>query len=181
MMRKTILAPATALALAGCSAGAEKTAAEAAVTQFHQMLDGARYGDIYAATSPDFRQATSEAQFTDLLQRVHALGAVRGASETGWQVNYNTSGHMVTLHYTTQFASGQAREDFIYRVNGSTANLVNYTVNSDAAPIAPPATPDPSTETPPPPPEPGDSSAPPPVSAPPSADKPDTGGDMGGK
>jgi len=135
-MRKTILAAAAALSLAGCSAGADKTAAEAAVTQFHQMLDGARYSDIYAATAPDFRQATSEQQFTALLQQVHErLGAVRNASRTGWQVNYNTSGHMVTLNYTTQFASGQAREDFVYRVTGATANLVNYRVNSDAAPV----------------------------------------------
>ena len=110
MIRNMILAAAGGLALAGCSAGAEKTAAEAAVTQFHQLLDQGRYSDIYAATAPDFRQATSEAQFTDLLQRVHALGNVRAANQSGWEVNYTGSGHMVTLHYTTQYAAAQARE-----------------------------------------------------------------------
>lgn len=133
MIRNMILAAAGGLALAGCSAGAEKTAAEAAVTQFHQLLDQGRYSDIYAATAPDFRQATSEAQFTDLLQRVHALGNVRAANQSGWEVNYTGSGHMVTLHYTTQYAAAQAREDFIYRVAGGAAALVNYSVSSDGA------------------------------------------------
>jgi hypothetical protein len=149
MMRNTILVAATALALTGCSVGQDKSVAEAAVTQFHQLLDGARYGDIYGSTSQDFRQATSEAQFTALLRQVHdRLGTVRSANQTGWRVNYNGSGHMVTLNYTTTFASGQAREDFIFRVNGSTANLVNYSVNSGAAPAAPAAQADASTVAP---------------------------------
>jgi len=130
-MGKTIWVTATALALAGCSFGQAKGAAETAALQFHQMLDAGRFHDIYAGTSDDFRRVTTEAEFGRLLQMIHdRLGAVRQANEGDWRVNFSGGSEMVVLHYATQFESGRGSEEFVYRVSGAAARLAGYHINS---------------------------------------------------
>ena len=135
-MRRTLLgtaALAAALALGGCSMGRDTAAAEAAVAQFHQMLDAGRYHDIYQATANEFRGATSEDQLTGVLQTVHErLGAVRSANREGWHVNYQNGTTTVELNYNTNFASAPATERFVYTINNGAAALVRYDINSDA-------------------------------------------------
>jgi hypothetical protein len=133
-MRKILLIAALSLATAGCGAGGAKTAAEGAVTQFHQMLDAGRYHDIYAGTSPEFRNATSETQLNALLQNIHdQLGTVGQANEQGWHYNYNNGVTQVDLTYNTSFASGTATESFVYRIDNGRPSLLNYSIHSNAA------------------------------------------------
>jgi hypothetical protein len=132
-MKRILLGACAGLALAGCSFGQDKQAAEAAVVQFHQMLDAGRYHDIYNATSDDFRRVTSEAEFTRILQTIHErFGAVRQTNEGSWRVNFANGGDMVVLHYATQFASAHGDEEFIYRSSGGAARLAGYHINSPA-------------------------------------------------
>jgi hypothetical protein len=113
------LAGAALAFLGGCWFGADKSAAEAAVAQFHDMLAAGRYHDIFQTTSDDFRHVTTEAAFTPMLQVAHdRMGAVRQANEADWNVNYDNGGNMVTLHYTTQFANGQGNEEFVSLMSG---------------------------------------------------------------
>jgi hypothetical protein len=133
-MRKILLIAALSLTTAGCGAGGAKSAAEGAVTQFHQMLDAGRYHDIYAGTSPEFKNATSEAQLNALLQNIHdQLGTVGQAQEQSWHYNYNNGVTQVDLSYNTRFASGTATESFVYRIDNGRPALVNYSIHSNAA------------------------------------------------
>jgi hypothetical protein len=127
------LIAALCLTSAGCGAGGAKAGAEAAVTQFHQLLDAGRYHDIYAGTAAEFRNVTSEEQLTQLMQTIHdRLGAVGQASEQGWHYNYNNGVTRVDLTYNTTFASGTATEAFVYRVDNGRPALLSYDIHSEA-------------------------------------------------
>ena len=132
--RMWIVAAATAAtALGGCSASRDKSAAEAGVVRFHEMLDDAHYHDIYAGAAAEFRQSGSEQAAIATLQRVHdRLGAFRSSQQSGWRVNFGTAGNIVRLSYNTQFASGAGAEDFVFRIEGNAPQLVGYHVNSPA-------------------------------------------------
>jgi hypothetical protein len=133
MMRKMAVIAAAGMALSGCSVSHDKSAAEAGVASFHQMMDAGRYHDIYVGSAPEFRQSAPEPQAIAVLQRVHdRLGAFRSGTQSGWRVNFNTGGTIVNFTYNTQFASAAGTEDFVFRVNGETTTLVGYHVNSPA-------------------------------------------------
>ena len=95
------------------------------------MLDAGRYHDIYAGAANEFRQSGSEQAATRFLAMVHdRLGPVRRADQRGWRVNFATGGNVVSLSYSTQFASGRGTEDFVFRVRGGSPVLVGYHINS---------------------------------------------------
>ena len=130
--------------VSACSAGVDKATAEGGVVQFRSMLAAQRYHDIYAGAAQEFRQSATEPSAVRFLQAIHdRLGAVRASQEQGWQVNFTTGGTLVSLKYTTQFTSGSGTENFVYRMNGTAAQLMGYHINSldlmapAAAPLAP--------------------------------------------
>jgi len=132
-MAVMVMVATAAPALAGCSASRDKSAAEAAVVRFHEMLDDARYHDIYAGAADAFRRSGPEQAAVATLQRVHErLGAFRSSQQSGWRVNFGTAGNIVRLNYATQFASGAGSEDFVFRIEGNAAQLVGYHVDSPA-------------------------------------------------
>jgi len=132
-MRGAIAIMAAALAAGGCTAGADRTTAEAGVAQFHQMVEAQRYHDIFVGAADEFRSGTSEAEGVRFLQMVHdRLGAVRSSTQSGWRVNFTTGGTIVSLNYDTQFASAAGTENFVFRIAGRNARLVGYHVNSPA-------------------------------------------------
>jgi hypothetical protein len=132
-MMKLVLGIAALAATGGCTAGQDTAAAEAAVARFHQMLDAQQYHEIYQGTAAEFRNVTSEAQLTGVLQAVHdRLGAVQQASRTGWHVNYSNGTNRVELNYNTRFASAPGTERFVYTIANGAAALISYDVNSDA-------------------------------------------------
>jgi hypothetical protein len=142
MMRNTMLVATTALCLAGCSVGQDKSVAEQAVTEFHNLLDGARYHDVWETTSPDFRRENSEAALTGLISQVHdRLGDFQDARETGWRVSLAPGGRQVTLNYVSRYARGSANEDFIYQLRPEGPRLLSYSVHGEPTSAAPPATP----------------------------------------
>jgi hypothetical protein len=132
-MRRIMAIMATALAVGGCSSGADRAAAEAGVAQFHQMIEAQRYHDIFVGAADEFRGATSEAEGVRFLQMVHdRLGPVRSTTPSGWRVNFTPGGSTVSLNYDTQFASAAGTENFVFRIGGANARLVGYHVNSPA-------------------------------------------------
>ena len=119
------------LPLLACHPLENKKAAESAVTKFHAQLDAEQFHEIYAASSHDFQQASNEPDMTALFQAIHRkLGPIHKSDEAGFFVNYTTGGTMITLTYSTQFASGSGQEQFIWRMEDGQPALVGYHINS---------------------------------------------------
>ena len=117
--------------LTGCSAEAETAPAENGVAEFRQLMASGRYRDIYSAAAEDFRQTGSETTALRFLEHVaDTLGPVRESTKQRWRVTTGSSGTMVALGYTTEFARGRGTEEFVFRVSGGTAKLAGYHINS---------------------------------------------------
>jgi hypothetical protein len=130
-MRYILMAMAGAGALAGCSLGESRGTAENAVGEFHRQLNAGQFHEIYRATAPAFKNATTEERFVGVLATVHdRLGNAGQANQDGWHINYNNGATTVDLNYNTAYARGQAREHFVYLIEGQRASLVRYDINS---------------------------------------------------
>lgn len=130
-MRKLIAA--LVILLAGCSMSADTKMAEGAVERFHTMLDAGQFQDIYAESADDLKKVTTQEKLTALLEAVHRkLGVMKSSMKQSWNVNYHTSGTFITLIYATAYQGGDAREQFMYRLEGADAKLAGYYINSDA-------------------------------------------------
>ena len=130
-MRSIFAIAAAIMFLTGCSAGAEKAAAETGVAQFRQRMASGRYREIYSTSAQDFRQTSSERTAVRFLEQVgERLGPVRRSTQQGWNVTFGTNGTLVTLGYATEFARGRGTENFVFRVSGGTAQLAGYHINS---------------------------------------------------
>lgn len=107
--------------------------AKESVDQFHSQLDSEQYSAIYGVTNDGFRSATSEADFTKLLQAVHRkLGKVQDANLKGENIAwYAGQGTTVRLVYATNFASGSGTEEFVWRINSTRPTLYRYHINSN--------------------------------------------------
>ena len=93
-MRWTGVIVAVAL-VGGCSPGADLKSVDGEVAKFHAALNARDFGGIYRAASPGFRAASSEADFTKLLDAINRkLGAAGKATQQGWQDNVGTGGHI---------------------------------------------------------------------------------------
>ena len=136
-VRRIFLALAVFLAVAAgsaCAGFAAKGDAETGVASFHTMLDAERYADIYGGTDEFFKNATAEAQFTEILQAVHRkLGVVVSTAQTSFysrdQAGTN-AGSYISLTYKTEFAQGPATESFNWRVVDGKVHLAGYNIQS---------------------------------------------------
>ena len=124
---------ACATALGGCSAGADLTAADAAVTQFHATLNAGSTNAIYDSAAPAFRSASPREEVRKFMTAIHAkLGNSVTASRTGYNVNFNTAGNTVQLAYATHFQRGDATEQFIFASGSGKPLLIRYDIQSKA-------------------------------------------------
>jgi hypothetical protein len=122
-----------ALVLVGCGSGDAIRFAQEGVTHLHSQMDNEQFGDIYSQADDAFRGATKQQDFLDFVGAVHRkLGKVRNASQSGYFVNFSTSGTQVRLNYQTKFEGGDAQEEFVWHVSGKQALLVGYHINSIA-------------------------------------------------
>jgi hypothetical protein len=112
---------------------ADTDLAEKEIPKFHALLDAGQATEIYARASEELRGAASEKDFVALLDAVHRkLGQVKTTKQIAWKVNYHTSGTFVAMTYKTQYAEGEATEQFVYRLKDKQAFLAGYHVNSNA-------------------------------------------------
>ena len=131
-MRRATAGMIGALALAGCSFGADVPVAEKAIAAFHTQLDAAQFGPIYAQSADEMKKDTTQAQLADFLAAVHRkLGPFKSGKSIGWNDNVNTGGHYVTINYQATYERGPATESFVYRIDDGKAALVGYHVNSN--------------------------------------------------
>jgi Protein of unknown function (DUF4019) len=119
-----------------CSCGSATKSldlAEQNVQMFHAQLDTEQYAAVYEATDEKFHQATSQSDFTKLLDAIHRkLGNVQQSnlrnSGVAW---FAGQGATVTLVYETKFAEGNGTEQFVWHVKDNGARLYSYHINSN--------------------------------------------------
>lgn len=120
--------------LASCGSAVKNVSiAKDAVTQFHSQLDAEQYSAVYAATDTGFRSASTEADFTKLLEAIHRkLGTVRESDLQNVNVAWHTGeGATVNLTYNTKFSSGSGIELFRWHISDNRAQLFAYRINSN--------------------------------------------------
>jgi hypothetical protein len=121
------------LLVSACGGTKGKAEAEKAVVEFHRKLDSGDFAGIYAAAHADFKTASPEKDFVAILEAVHRkLGNTVSADQVGWRVNTHNFKINVVLNYKMTFAGGDAVESFNYRVDGGSALLLGYNINSQA-------------------------------------------------
>jgi len=119
--------------LAGCSSGEHMATAQQGVAEFRGLMQSRQFAQVYAASSDEFRKATSEADLVRVLGALDKkLGSAKKAEPNGWNVNFQSSGTFVTLGFKTEFEKGSGAEQFVFRVADGRAALVSYNVNSPA-------------------------------------------------
>jgi hypothetical protein len=127
-----VLLAGASFTLQACSPTRAKRVAEDGVAKFHAQLDGEQYHEIFSHASAEFQKSGTEAELTEFFSAVHRkLGTVSNSQQQTFFINYGTAGTMVTLTYKTEFAHGQAGEQFVWRV-GEEPSLVSYRVDSRA-------------------------------------------------
>jgi uncharacterized cupin superfamily protein len=134
-MRRVLYAVTLCLTLVciGCGMSETKESALRATGDFRVKYEQGKYDAIWATTSPEFRKAMTQAEFTKFLQKIHEkLGSTVDVNLGPFNVNYGTAGTIVTLGYQTKFQKGDAAETFIWRIDEGQAQLVGYNVNSKA-------------------------------------------------
>jgi Protein of unknown function (DUF4019) len=136
-MRRTLYALFSVVCLvflvAGCGGKQQIANAEAAVTQFHADLNAGNFNQIYLASDPAMKNASSQEKFVALLDAIHRkLGAVKSANRQTFFINYTTSGKFLRLTYATQYDADSATEEFVFRINGDNVTLAGYHINAEA-------------------------------------------------
>jgi hypothetical protein len=130
-MRAWIGLLALAVLLGGCSFSEDRDRGERAVEQFHDLFRAERYAEIYANTTENFREATTEEDFAEFLGAIRRkLGNVRESELTEFEVNYSASGTSIWLGYETAYELGTATEQFVWVADGETTRLEGYRIDS---------------------------------------------------
>ena len=129
----TVLSLVALLLLQACSSPEDTNKAEAAVVQFHALLDAGETRAIYSNASADLKKVSAEPEFVALLDAIHRkLGSSKTSERTGLMVNRGTSGTFLTLTQKTKYTEGDAVETFTYRISDDGATLAGYHVSSNA-------------------------------------------------
>ncbi len=118
-----------------CSCGSvtkDAAMAKQAVVEFHSQLDNGQYAALYNSADPKFHAATTQADFTKILDAVHRkLGSVRESKLQNWQAGwYAGRGTTITLDHATTFSGGSGTEQFVWHIDNCRALLYGYHINS---------------------------------------------------
>lgn len=127
----SVIALSLAMLLFGCGLTAATGEASQAAEAFHQQFNAGQFSTIYSSASPQFQSATTEGDFTKLLDAVQRkLGDFKSAQDAGWRSYSGTSGTRVTLSQRSQFEHGSGTETFVFSISDAHATLLGYNINS---------------------------------------------------
>ena len=86
---------------------------------------------MYVGSAPEFQQASSEKEITDLFNAIHTkLGNVVTSNRTNIFMSATTGGNFVRTTYDTTFANGKGQETFNWRLVNDQLTLVGYNIES---------------------------------------------------
>jgi hypothetical protein len=121
-----------AILVAGCSSSEDLAAVRSQISHFRDLMAAQQFAQIYAEASDDLKKSTTEKQMVDLLAAMERkLGAAKDAQDSGWKLDFRSSGTVVTFSLKTQFEKGSGIETFVYRFSGKEPLLLGYHVNSN--------------------------------------------------
>ena len=113
----------------GCAKSRE--AAERGTQAFRKRATSGEFASIYREAAPEFQKSATETDFVKLMEGIgRKLGAWKSSQTPAWKVFSGTGGRTVTLGYASQFENGGANEEFVWRIQGESAVLVAYHINS---------------------------------------------------
>jgi hypothetical protein len=114
-----------------CTTGEETARAETEVATFHKRFNASEFGVIYDLSSDDFKQSARKDDMVRFFEAVRLrLGEAIDRKKVRWEVNYHTSGTIVSVTYETQFKKGNATEQFMFRMSSSNVVLAGYRIDS---------------------------------------------------
>jgi len=117
----------------GCGTADDMRLANEAVTRFRSQLANQKFDEIYSQADSGFRQATKQKDFGEFMGAINRkLGKFQSASQTGYFVNWTTSGTRVRMNFATKYEGGDAEEEFLWHISGNQALLLGYHINSMA-------------------------------------------------
>jgi len=124
------------LLLASCGLRQSRMRAEAAVKEFHALLNQGEYDDIYNAGDDQLKKGWTRTDFDAYLGNIRSrLGTAGKSTVGGYEVNASTgNGTEVALSVETRFDYGTAQERFVWRIEGSRAVLLEYRADLTPAP-----------------------------------------------
>lgn len=105
--------------------------AETAIVEFHKQFNEQKFKEIYAAAHADFKAASTEADFVELLEVVHRkLGKHVKLEDGGWRVNSFNGKTTASVTKNSEFEHGKGVESFNYVISGESCTLQGYNINS---------------------------------------------------
>ena len=121
------------LSLQACSAPEHVAIAEWQVPRFHELLNAGEPEKIWYQATTEFQTKYPKEAFVALLHNVRSrLGQVKSTERNRWQATYTGGKVLVTLTQQTQYANGGAIDSFTYRIDGKSAFLTVYFIQSPA-------------------------------------------------
>ena len=133
MTMRRILAGLAAWALVACNPVENMNAGEDRIADFQDAYSRGDDEAMWAMTGPEWRNASTRAEFDELLRILEArMGSIEGTERVGFNVNTNTEGTFTVVQMQTQFEKADGTEVYTFLGNGSDMQLVGWNVNSDA-------------------------------------------------
>jgi predicted Zn-dependent protease len=121
------------LTLCGCvNANDARAQADAATARFHEQFNSRDFAAIHAAAGPEFKKASTAPQLEASLESYRSqLGPFQRLVQSNeWVLSRTSTGSLITMTHESAFANGYAREAFAWRVEGTNATLVKYTLDN---------------------------------------------------
>ncbi len=121
---------ALSLSVISCSPLRARNTATESVEEFRLAWRRTNYKDIYTRADQAFKERVTEREFVVFGQSTREkLGDLRSSKLVEDHVNFTATGTFVVLVYDTEYANGNASEQFAWRINGNQSLLYNYTLN----------------------------------------------------
>ncbi len=132
-MREFFALAAASLALAACNPIAQLGEADEQIDAFHERYAAGDSAAIYATTAPEFRAATSEAEWQAVMGHVReVLGPVEESSQTSFNIDTSNGVTTTVVVRDTTFANDEGTETFTFFGTGEEMALGSYNVRADA-------------------------------------------------
>jgi len=104
----------------------------AAVSHFHEQMNGSQYEAILEEADPAFVQEGKKEEVLKFLETVHRkLGNTTAEDLVNIHVSVETTGTYVVTTYATKYARASATETFTWKKKGDTLRLLGYNINSN--------------------------------------------------
>ena len=129
MIRSAFFIFTATLLLVACAPLDSAQLAEAAVMEYRQQFNAAKYNEIYSSADPTYRRTISASLHRRKLEHVaDAYGQFVSMKRKDMLIRNTGQGTLVTLRYLATYKEGLAGEIFVFRIDlvSRRARLLGY-------------------------------------------------------